>query len=77
MGTKLWEEVCDENGSGGSSEYCSDNNAHLNGTNFLFQEALGSKYDAESLVSHTRMQKLVQRTKQRNEHQFFRPPPPV
>jgi hypothetical protein len=29
IGTKSLEAVCDEQGIGGSGEYCGDNNAHL------------------------------------------------
>ena len=29
MGPKFWEVACDENGIGGSGEYCGDNDAYL------------------------------------------------
>jgi tubulin beta len=44
MGTKFWEVVCDENGIGGSREYCGDNDAHLDRINAFYHEALGGKY---------------------------------
>jgi hypothetical protein len=44
MGTKFWEVVCDENGIGGSGEYCGESNAHLGSINVIYHEALGGKY---------------------------------
>ena len=35
MSTKFLEVVCDENGIGGSGEYCGDNDAHLGRINEL------------------------------------------
>jgi tubulin beta len=36
--------VCDENGIGGSGEYCGDNDAHLDFINVFYHEASGGKY---------------------------------
>jgi tubulin beta len=44
MGTNFWEVVCDEHGIGGSSEYCGDNDVHLDRINVLYHGALGGKY---------------------------------
>jgi tubulin beta len=44
MGTQLWGVVCNEHGSGGSDEYCSYNDAHLDRTNVFYHETLGGKY---------------------------------
>jgi tubulin beta len=41
VGTKSWEVVCDEHGiggSGGSGEYCGDNDARLDRINVLYHE---------------------------------------
>jgi hypothetical protein len=48
MGTKSWEMICDENGSGGHCEYCGDNDAHIGFINAFY------------LVNHTRERKLSQ-----------------
>jgi hypothetical protein len=42
MGTEFWEVVCDENGIGGSGEYCGDNNSHLGRINVLYHKASGA-----------------------------------
>jgi tubulin beta len=44
MGNKFLEVVCDERGSGGSGEYCGDNDAHLGNSNVFNHEDLGGKY---------------------------------
>jgi tubulin beta len=43
MGTKFWEVVYDENGIGGSGEYCSGKDAHLGRINVFYHEASGGK----------------------------------
>jgi hypothetical protein len=65
MGTEFWEVVCDEHGIGGSGENCGDNDAHLDRINVFSHEALGGKYGAENLVSHTHGKKLDQRRLQK------------
>jgi tubulin beta len=42
--TKFLNLVCDENGIGGSGEYCGDNDAQLCRINIFYHEALGGKY---------------------------------
>jgi hypothetical protein len=44
MGTEFWEVVCDEHGSGGSGEYCGDNDAHHDRSKIFYHESLGGKY---------------------------------
>ena len=44
MGTKLWELGCDENGIGGSGEYCGGSDAQLHRINVFYHEASGGKY---------------------------------
>ena len=44
MGTKLKVVLCDERGIGGSGEYFSDNDAHLDIINVFYHEASGGKY---------------------------------
>ena len=44
MGIFFWDLVCDENGIGGSGEYCGDNDAHLDRISVINLEALGGKY---------------------------------
>ena len=44
MGNNNWEVVCDENGIGGSGEYCGDNDAHVDRINVVYHETLGGKY---------------------------------
>jgi tubulin beta len=44
MGTKFLEVMCDENGIGGSGDYCGDNDAHLCRINVYYHEAMGGKY---------------------------------
>jgi tubulin beta len=44
MGTKFGEVVCDEQGIGGSGEYCGESDAHLDRINVLSYEASGGKY---------------------------------
>jgi hypothetical protein len=39
MGAEFWEVVCDENGIGGSGEYCGDNGAQLDCINVFSSEA--------------------------------------
>jgi hypothetical protein len=65
MGARFWEVVCDENGIGGSGEYCGDSDAHRNRINVFFHEASGGKCDADNLVNHTHVQKLGQRPLQK------------
>ena len=36
--------VCDENGIGGSGDYCGENDAHLDRINVFYHEALGGKH---------------------------------
>jgi hypothetical protein len=36
IGIKYWEAGCDENGIGGSGEYCGENDAHLGRINVLY-----------------------------------------
>jgi hypothetical protein len=43
-GTKFWEVVCDEHGTGGSGKYCGDHVAHHGRINVLYHEASGGKY---------------------------------
>jgi hypothetical protein len=62
MGTKFWKVVCNENGIGGSGEYCGDSDAHLGRINVFYHEAFGGKCDADNLVNHTRGKKLSQIT---------------
>jgi hypothetical protein len=57
--------VCDENGIGGSGEYCGENDAPIDRINVLYHEALGGNCDAENVVNHTRRQKLGQRPLQK------------
>jgi hypothetical protein len=42
--------VCDENGIGGSGEYCGKNDAHLGRIYLFYHEAMGGKCDAGNLV---------------------------
>jgi tubulin beta len=44
MGTKFWEAVFDERGTGGDGEYCGDNDAQLGRINVLYHEASGGKF---------------------------------
>jgi tubulin beta len=44
MGTKFREVVCDENGIGGSGEFCGDNDAHLGRIDVFYHEASGGEY---------------------------------
>jgi hypothetical protein len=60
MGTMFREVMCDENGIGGSGDYCGDSDAHLGLINVLYHEALGGKCDADKPLCHTRNQKLGQ-----------------
>jgi tubulin beta len=38
------EVLCDENGIGGSGEYCGDNDAHLDSINVFYRDALSGKF---------------------------------
>jgi hypothetical protein len=50
MGTKQFlGVVCDEHGIGGSGEYCSDDDAHLDRISVLYHEKLGGVIDASNL----------------------------
>jgi hypothetical protein len=42
--------VCDENGIGGSGDYCGKNDAHLGRIYLFYHEAMGGKCDAGNLV---------------------------
>jgi hypothetical protein len=44
MGTKFWEVVRNEHGTGGSGEYYGDHVAHHGRINALYREASGGKY---------------------------------
>jgi tubulin beta len=44
MGTEFWEVVSDENGIGGSGEYCDDDDTHLDRISEFNHEAFGGKY---------------------------------
>jgi hypothetical protein len=57
--------MCDEHGIGGSGEYFSENDAHLERTYVFYHEVLGGKCDAGDPVNHTRRRKLVQRPLQK------------
>jgi tubulin beta len=44
MGTMYLEVMCDENGNGGSGEYCGNNDAHLDPIHVFYHEASGGRY---------------------------------
>jgi hypothetical protein len=50
MGTKFLEVVCDDHGIGGSGEYCSDNDAHLDRISVFYHEAPDGPCSAQMVV---------------------------
>jgi hypothetical protein len=52
-------------GIGGSGEYCDDSDAQLDRIDVFYHEVSSGKYDAGSLVNHSRGQKLGQRPQQK------------
>jgi tubulin beta len=44
------EVVCDEDGIGGSGEYCGDSDAQLDRINELYDEASGGKYAPRAVL---------------------------